>query len=65
MCCFLCVCSQFRLNLLSVVFDINASLSDVASLSLRVFSVDFRQLKLLVVDRYRLRVLFLLCLPFR
>ena len=44
MCCFF-LCSQPRLSFVSVVFDFNASLNDVAPVSLILFSVDLMRMK--------------------
>ena len=39
------LCSQFRLSLVSVVFDFNASLNDVAPVSPMLFAVDLMEEK--------------------
>ena len=44
-CALLLLSSQFRLSFVSIVFDFNASLSDVAPLSPISFSVDFMRME--------------------
>ena len=53
------LCSQYRLSVVSVVFDFNASLSDVAPVSPILLSVDFMRMEEWIVDGCHLCVCFL------
>ena len=57
--------SLLRYSFVSVVFDFNASLNDVAPLSPMLFTVDLMRIKKSGLFIGFIYVLFLLCLPFR
>ena len=63
MCCFLSLRS--RLSSVSVVFDFNASLNDVAPVSPILLSVDLMKMKMSVLFVGAICVIFLLCLHLR
>ena len=59
------LCSPYRLSFMSVVFDFNASLNDVAPLSSMLFPVDLMRMKESGLLMDVICVLFLSCSPSR